>query len=143
MNKLILASATMLSLSLLSCDKETVMTEGDVPSSIKTYITTHFASHNVLQYLKDKEGTKLTYDITLSEGVFLEFNRKKEIIDIESNNALPQSVIPTKIAEYVSQNFSSNYIKSWELDDKNQKVTLDNNIELEFTQAGDFLRIDS
>ena len=133
----------MLSLSLISCDKEQIITENEVPSTINTYITSHFASHNVLQYLKDKDGLELTYDITLSDGVFLEFNRKKEIIDIESNSALPPSVIPTKITDYVTQNFSSNFIKAWELDDKIQKVTLDNGIELEFTKSGDFKRIDS
>ena len=72
----------------------------------------------------------------------LEFNRKKEIQEIQSSKELPSSVIPDRIETYVSTNFEENYIIGWELDDKNQQIELDNNIEIEFTMDGDFVKFE-
>ena len=79
----------------------------------------------------------------MSESISLEFNRKKEIIDIDGVAQLPNSVIPEKILQYVTTNYPTNFITDWELDDKNQQVQLDNGLDLEFKMNGDFLRIDN
>ena len=79
----------------------------------------------------------------MSESISLEFNRKKEIIDIDGVTQLPNSVIPEKILQYVTTNYPTNFITDWKLDDKNQQVQLDNGLDLEFKMNGDFLRIDN
>lgn len=135
--------ATVLSLTFTSCDKEEVIPTSDLPSEIKSYITTHFPNNTIVQVINDRDGLTKTYDILLSESISLEFNRKKEIIDIDGVAQLPNSVIPEKIRQYVTTNYSTNLITDWELDDKNQQVQLDNGIDLEFNMKGDFLRIDN
>lgn len=85
---------------------------------------------------------ELTYDILLDGNIKLEFNKKNQIIDIESREKLPDSVIPAKILDYVSANYSGNFITGWEIDGRNQQVKLNNGLELEFNMDGDFLRID-
>jgi hypothetical protein len=56
---------------------------------------------------------------------------------------LQDSVIPTKILDYVSSTYPDNYIIGWELEDKGrQQVTLNNNLELEFDKDSKYLRID-
>ena len=79
----------------------------------------------------------------LSDQISLEFNRKNQIIDIDGKTALPNSVIPEKIRQYVTANYPTNVITDWELDDRNQQIQLDNGLDLEFTMNGDFIRIDS
>lgn len=79
----------------------------------------------------------------LSENINLEFNRKNEIIEIDGLTELPSSVIPEKLRQYVINNYPSNLITDWELDDKNQQIELDNGLDLEFNMNGDFLRIDN
>ena len=64
-------------------------------------------------------------------------------IDIEGISKLPDSVIPSKIREYVVANYPQNHIIGWEIDGRNQQVELDNDLDLEFTMNGDFIRIDS
>lgn len=140
---LINVSMVALMVGLMSCEKETVLPETSVPSKVKTYLTTHFPTHTVVQYVKDVDGLELTYDINLSDGLFLEFNRKEEIIEIDGVNQLPNSVIPSKILDYVATHYPENFITDWELDDRNQQIKLNNNLELEFTMSGDFLRIDN
>ena len=67
---------------LFSCDKETVVEPSKVPGEVKNYINTHFPANEIIQIIEDKDGLELTYDVTLKDGILLEFNRKKEIIDL-------------------------------------------------------------
>ena len=103
---------------------------------------THFPDNTILQAVIERDGLTKTYNIILSENISLEFNRKKEIIDIDSETKLPDSVIPAKILQYVTTNYPDNFITDWELDNKNQQVQLNNGLDLEFNMNGDFLRID-
>ena len=82
-----------------SCDKETVVQDNDLPKEISMFITTHFPSNKIIQSIKDRDGLELTYDILLDGNIKLEFNSKKQIIDIESRDKLPNSVIPAKIID--------------------------------------------
>ena len=129
--------------SLSSCEKETVLPESEWPAEIKTFVGTHFPDLAILQVIKDKAGSKKTYEVRLEGSFKFEFNEKMEIIEIEGTGRLPDSVIPAKILEYVHQNYPENYIIEWELERKNQEVKLENRLELLFTMSGDFLRIDS
>ena len=118
------------------------MPSSELPSEITSWITTHFPTNTITQVIKDKDGFTKTYDIILSESASLEFNRKKEIIDIDGITQLPNSVIPEKLLQYVATNYPTNVITGWEIDDKNQQIELDNWLDLEFKMNGDFLRID-
>jgi hypothetical protein len=82
------------------------------------------------------------YEINL-EGIKLEFNSKYRIIDIDGKSRLPDSVIPQKIRQYVTTNYSGNVITDWEIDGRKQQIGLDNGVDLEFTMSGDFIRIDN
>ena len=135
--------AIALTLSLISCAKDEVIPVSELPAEMKAYISTHFPSNTILQVVKDVDGLTKTYDVLLSERISLEFNRQKEIIDIDSEIALPNSVIPEQIRQYVTANYPTNVITDWELDDLNQQIQLDNGLNLEFTMNGDFIRIDS
>ena len=135
--------AVALLVSLISCAKEEVIPVSLLPVEIKTYISTHFPSNTIVQVVKDLDGLTKTYDVMLSDQISLEFNRKNQIIDIDGKTALPNSVIPEKIRQYVTANYPTNVITDWELDDRNQQIQLDNGLDLEFTMNGDFIRIDS
>ena len=129
--------------ALTSCEKEKIVPAAELPNEITEYVSKHFPANTIIQSTEDKDGFTKTYDVLLDGNISLEFNRKKEIIDIESLSELPNSVIPTKIKSYVETNYPNNVIIGWGLDDKNQEVELDNGVGLEFNMNGDFLRIDA
>ena len=133
----------LLPLLLSSCEVEAIVPGQNVPAEITSYLEKHFPKNPVLQTVKDVDGLELTYDITLKEGVFVEFNRSKEVIDIESTTQLRESVIPAKLAEFVAANYSGSFIVGWEKEGRNQQIKLNSGIELEFNSKGEFLRIDS
>lgn len=125
------------------CEKEEIVPESKLPAAIQTYITTHFPDNSVTQVIQEKNFANTSYEIFLDGGFQLDFNNKNEITNIESTTKLPDSVIPVEILAYVSENYPSNVIIEWELDEKNQQIGLDNGLDLEFTMAGVFLRIDN
>lgn len=141
MKKLFLLA--IIALPLASCDKETLLPQGEIPAEISDYLNTHFPDAALIQAVKDLDELELTYDVILEGGFFLEFNRKKEIIDIDGTSQLPNSVIPGKILTYVQANYPSNFINGWELDGRNREITLDNGLDLDFNMEGDFLKIDN
>ncbi|MCC6251656.1 MAG: PepSY-like domain-containing protein [Bacteroidia bacterium] len=141
--KKIIAIATVVFSILIttSCDKEALLTKDKIPSEIKTYVQTHFSTTSISRAVKDKDGKEL-YEVLLANGVKLEFNKQIEIIDIDWNSKLPDSVIPANILSYVNSNYSSNYIVGWELKYGNQEVQLNNSLALIFNISGTFLRDD-
>ncbi|MBX3106913.1 MAG: PepSY-like domain-containing protein, partial [Bacteroidetes bacterium] len=90
----------------------------------------------------NKEGLQKEYEIKLNDRTQLEFNNKYQIIKIDADTALPQSVIPAKLQSYIKTNYPQNHITEWELDNKGQEIKLNNGIKLEFSKQGDFKRID-
>ncbi len=126
-----------------SCDKEEIISNDKLPIEISTYIDTHFPDNPIIQSMIERDDLTKTYEIILQGNFSLTFNRKKEIIDIEGVTKLPDSVVPSKIRDYVSSNYPENFIIGWEIDGRNQQVELNNDLDLEFTMNGDFIRIDN
>lgn len=143
LKQLLVIFITGIFLSFTGCDKETVLHETEIPQEISAYASKHFPALSILQVVKDIDGYRKSYEVVLSENIVLEFNRKKEILSIDGDSELPSTIIPEKIRNYVSTNFPANFITDWEIEGRNQQVGLDNDIEIEFTMNGDFIRIDN
>lgn len=141
MKRIFLLMAAFVSV-LASCDKEKVISSNDLPATSISYINTHFAGQQILQAVKEVDDLKTTYKVYLNSGTKLVFNRNGEIFDIENNDALPSSVIPSSIQAYVTTNYPTLHIKEWELDKTTQEVKLSNGLSLVFDKNGTFLRID-
>lgn len=128
---------------LASCEKETILPEHNLPGEIVTFVNTHFPENPVVQAVKEKDDFELSYKVILNGGFVLEFNRKKEITDIDGGTRLPDSVVPSSILSYVATHFPDQYIVGWERDSRTQHVKLVSGIELDFSMNGEFLRIDN
>src|SRR5690606_38987395 len=122
----------IISLTFMSCFKDSVLPVHEVNPKISGYIQIHFPDQPILQAVKDKDFSHKSYDIWLTENIYLEFNKKYEIVEIDSENKLPDSVIPEKILLYVAANFPQMYITDWSLEDKRQEVELNNGLSLIF-----------
>ena len=142
MKKLFVFVITIFTLTLVSCEKETLIPETELPKEITAYIQEHFPKTAVVQTVKETELADKSWEVYLEGGIVLKFDKSMEITDIESMTALPASVIPQKIREYVASKYPGHFIRGWELDDRNQQVELDSGMELVFSMGGDFLRID-
>ncbi|PNW29162.1 hypothetical protein BKP44_05565 [Formosa algae] len=121
---------------------EVLLTDDEIPSEITTYVSTHFDTSTITQAEKETENSGITYEVLLDLNYQLEFNSDLEIVEIDGITALPDSVIPELILEYVTTNYPNQIITDWELETNYQQVELNNGYELEFELNGDFIRLD-
>lgn len=129
-------------MTFTACDKERVVSADGLPKDAQLFIAQHFPGYEILQVVKERDDLKTTYDVYLSEGFNLDFDKKGKILGVEGTNKLPDSVVPEKILAYVQANYPDYFIRDWELDDHGQEVTLSNGMDLKFDKNGNFLRID-
>jgi hypothetical protein len=141
MNKLIIGMiiSTMI---YVSCTKEEIKPGDNLPTEIAAYLAQHYPNQSITESKIDKTDSTNTYEIKLNIATSLEFNYKKEIMDIDGNTELPHSVISRKIFDYVSVNYPNNFITGWEMDEGKQEVELNNGVDLEFDMNNVFLQID-
>lgn len=128
---------------VVSCEKEKVVSTDRLPASAQSFITQHFPEHEILQVVKERDDLKTSYDVYLSEGYNLDFDKHGNILGIESPNRLPDSVVPPKLLAYVRTHYPDHFIRDWEKDDRGQEIKLSNGMELQFDKEGNFQRIDS
>lgn len=129
-------------MTFTACDKERVVSADGLPKDAQLFIAQHFPDHEILQVVKERDDLKTTYDVYLSEGFNLDFDKNGKILGVEGTNKLPDTVVPEKILAYVQANYPDYFIRDWELDDRGQEVTLSNGMDLKFDKNGNFLRID-
>ena len=102
-------------------------------------------------YMKTFEATVLfqeqnadgTYTVILDNGVKIEFGSTGKWESVKSRNgAIPASVIPVKISDYVSNYYKSLGIEKIERKRYGYEVELTNDLDLKFDLNGNFLGLD-
>lgn len=124
-------------------DDETSGSNSNTAAGIQNYVNTHFPSSTIIKTEKDIDDGAVTYEVTLSGNIELEFDAGYNITSIDANKKLPDSVIPQAIRNYVNSKYPNNFITDWELNDNRQKVELNNGVELEFSMNGQFIQVDN
>ncbi|MEP7374178.1 MAG: PepSY-like domain-containing protein [Chitinophagaceae bacterium] len=133
---------TLSVLLLVACDKEKVVQSDDLPANASGFVTTHYASKQILQVVKELDNLKTYFHVYLNNGSKLDFSRKGDIKKIEGVEAIPDTVIPSLILNYVDTHYPNDFIRGWEIEDATQNVKLSTSIQLEFDKNGNFLRVD-
>ncbi len=127
---------------LQSCDEDTQINPSELPKTAETFINTHFAEASVNSVMKDFDDFTIHYDVYLSDGTFIEFNKNGEWKEVENRvTGVPASVIPEAIQTYVTTNYSDAFVVDIERD-RQYDVELNTGIELDFDLSGKFLRFD-
>ena len=148
MKKLILAFTILFSIATLtmSCNKETVVTEDQLPSTASQFLNQHFNNVKILSIVEEKEGLSgKEYDVLLDNGIEIKFDKNGEWLDIDAKadtTSLPESLIPASINSYVKQNYANAGINSIEKEKHGYDVELTNGLDLVFDKDGKFVRID-
>lgn len=126
-------------------DKEIYTTDTlQLPQYAREFIRIHFPNTGVSHIKIEKEfweGNQ--YDVILTNGFDLDFDKNGQWKEIDGHKtALPASVIPSKIADYLSKNFSG--VAVWSIDKSKHgyEVKLANRLELKFNSAQAFVRYD-
>ncbi len=148
MKKLLLALTVLLSFATLtmSCDKESVITEDQLPQSANQFLNENFKGVKILSVVEEKEGLSgKEFDVLLDNGIEIKFDKNGQWLDIDAKAdtaTLPDNLIPTAIRDYVKQNYANAGINSIEKEKHGYDVELTNGLDLVFDKDGKFVRID-
>ncbi len=144
MKKMLIAVMATLTTCLSACaSNPQSITFEELPQGAKTFITTYFDAADVSFVLSEKDGLHNDYNVRLKDGTELDFDYKGNLEEIDcQTKAVPAGIVPEKITSYVSARFADAFIVKYAIDRREQKVELNNSLELEFDKDGNFLRID-
>lgn len=146
MRRLSVLAVLLLSLTSAYARHDKVTKDMNVlPASSRQFLTEHFANIPVAHIQVEKNLMVFTdeYEVILTDGTNVEFNRQGEWKDVKRHNqAIPAAIVPAQIQKYVKQNYPATTIVSISKDRKDYEVDLSNKIELKFDLKGRLIEID-
>lgn len=139
------ATAAIVAVTAFSANAQTSnITSAQLPSKALDFLKMHFTAETVSYAEVEKETFDTEYKVYLSNGIEIEFDGNGNWEDIDGHyQPLPASVLPKAITGYIKQNFNGRKIIKSENKSWGYEVELLDGTELEFNNAGKFLRIDN
>lgn len=108
-----------------------------LPQSIKNFIQQNFPDVSIVSAKTEQHKE---FDVCLSDGTEIEFEKNGRWEDIKNYNGLPDSLIPSKAAEYIKESYPNIKIIEIEAKRNSWEIKLQNNRELLFSYEGNFLK---
>lgn len=115
-----------------------------LPSMAKTTIKNYMKGEISHIKIEKKRGSISEYDVILTDGSEISFDKNGNWKDIEMNRnaSVPQQLIPQPIQSYVKDNHKGALIIGIEKKKSGYDVELSNGVEIEFNNSGKFIRYD-
>ena len=145
MKRLSILAVMLLSLTAVFACSDKITTDTAVlPEQSRQFLSTHFAGIPVAHIKIDKDFLFVdNYDVILTDGTNVEFNRKGEWEEVQRHGAaIPRTIVPAFIRKYVRQNYPAATIVAISRDRRDYEVDLDNKLELKFDLKGKLIEID-
>lgn len=141
--KTILLSAFVFFFGISTNAQETSIKNSELPAEATAFIKKYFSKNTIHHAIKDKDKTKITYEVMLDNMTELEFTEKGTWKEVDGKDkAIPTGYILKPILDYVKKNYPKALITHIDKGLNDIDIDLDNGIELEFDLKGNFLRID-
>lgn len=135
--------AALAVVGLTSCDDDKLVDASHLPEAAQSFIEEHFDGARISSVVKEHDDFTITYNTYLSDGTYVEFGKSGDWREVENRTAgVPTTIIPEKINEYVATNYTSLFVVDIERE-YIYNVELNNDLDLDFSLDGDFIRIDN
>ena len=114
-----------------------------LPSAAKEFLASTFAQQKVVAATVDKGTFDDEYKVLLSDGTQIEFDRNGNWESIKhKGGALPVSVVPRQIVDFVQQRFDGAKITKIERDNGTYEVDLQGGVDLRFDKKFNCTEVD-
>ena len=115
----------------------------ELPKAAQEFLQKHFSHTSIEVAKKDAEHGEKGYEVKLKDGTEVEFWKDGSYREVDGGkNPIPTEFIPASIKEYVAKNYPNEKITHIDYGHKDLDVDLTNDIDLEFTKEGKFLKAD-
>lgn len=144
MKRIIFAiAATFALLTAYSCDKDHFVEPSYLPVQATEFIKEHFSQVNVVSVKKEHDFLAVEYDVYLSNGTEITFDKKGvwKSIDCE-RQALPSAILPQAIRSYVESNYPDMVVEEISKEHYGYEVGFMGGLELHFNKSGKLVNVD-
>jgi hypothetical protein len=108
----------------------------DLPANILSYIQQNYPNASIVKAELDDN----IYEVYLNNGIELYFSINGTFLGLDvEDQIIPINNLPQAILDYVATNYPNQSIVKAEIDDNMYEVELNNDVELYFDLAGNFL----
>lgn len=123
--------------------EEKAISESQLPAAARQTINAHFAGRKIALAKVEKELFSRSYSVIFTNGEKIEFDRYGRWTEIKcKRTAVPASLVPARIAQYIKANYPQCRILEIEKDDGETEVTLSNHIEVTFNERYEVIDIE-
>ena len=147
MKKMLFAVAALLiagtSTTAFADGNDRPITLDKLPVAAQTFLKTHFADLTLAFAVEDPKFIGSEYEVTYTDRTEVDFDNDGEWSSVERRyEAIPASIVPTQIAEYVAKSFNGSFIKKIERNKYTWEVELSNGLEIKFDRQFRVIDID-
>lgn len=145
MKKLIMSLALIAGVTLGAAARDEYAHDSSVlPETAQATINNNFRSDVSVIKIDRTLGVISEYEVTLSDGTEISFDRHGDWESIETNKSkyVPSSIVLKPITDYVAQNYDDARIVGLERGRLGYEVDLSNGVDLHFTHSGKFVKVD-
>lgn len=136
MKKFFIAAAVIFAsaVSASADDRERPTTVDKLPANAQQFLAEHFKGLNVAFVVEDPKMIGSEYEVTYTDRTEVNFNPQGEWTSVECKyNAVPASVVPQKIADYVAKsNFHGQHIMKIDRNAYTWEIELSGGLEIKF-----------
>lgn len=136
MKKFFIAAAVIFAsaISASADDRERPTTVDKLPANAQQFLAEHFKGLNVAFVVEDPKMVGSEYEVTYTDRTEVDFNPQGEWTSVECKyNAVPASVVPKKIADYVAKsNFPGQHIMKIDRNAYTWEIELSGGLEIKF-----------
>ena len=120
------------------------ITASELPTKIQQMINDYFKGKNVAVILVNRYMRGKSYDVVLTSGEKLEFDRNGDWTEFDCKySSVPTALIPSAIMTYIDANYSGATIMQIEKDRSKYEVKLSTGIEITFDKKFQVIDIDT
>lgn len=145
MKKIMLTAALLFAgITASLADNDRPIALDKLPAAAQTFLKTHFADLTLAYAVEDPKFVGSEYEVTYTDRTEVDFRSNGEWSSVERRYAaVPASVVPTQISDYVAKSsFPNQYIKKIERDAYTWEIELSNGIEIKFDKEFRVIDID-
>lgn len=145
---------TFLFIGILACvawscsdndnNDDIVISEKDLPTSAKSFISSYYPDCKIAKVELDVEHAGAKYDVKLSNGAEVEFDQTGNwiAVDAPAMGSVPAGIVPAEIASYVETNYQGTSITEISKETYGYEIELSNGVEVKFSPDFKALGID-
>ncbi len=116
----------------------------NLPSSARTFINEYFDEADVTRVKMERDMFEsTTYEVRLNDGTSIDFNNNGKWTEVDCLlNPLPNGIVPSEIAAYITENYPDAFAREISRGKNNWEVSLNNGLDLKFNSKFQIIEID-